>query len=216
MNQIYLYKNRILNQLLNGYIEYYSNYTDDAANYMVTILNQVVSENIGLFLVEEVFFRYKQIIDVVAHKLTTENMNCSSSLIRKIMIILNNDDLKEQHKKEFMISECKKRNICFNEIDFLEFLKKAVYYDDRLMPFILDKKNCYTSNNKEFLSRIYFIESSLNYFYATNIDDEEYYQSFIERYYELFKVNLLNKANQKVADFPIKKKTLLKKIFGSN
>ena len=217
MNQIYLYKNRVLNQLLNGYIEYYSNYTDEAANYMITTLNQVVSENIGLcFVEEEVFFKYKQVIDVVADKLTDENMNYCSSLIRKIMIIFNNEKLKEEYKKEFMISQCKKRNVCINEVNFFDFLKKAVYYDDNLIPFIIYKDSCYSSNNEEFLTRTYFIESSLNYFYATNIDDEKYYQSFIDRYYELFNVNLLSKANQKVVDFPVEKQTLLKKIFSRN
>jgi len=217
MNQIYLYKNRVLNQLLNGYVDCYRNYTENAANYMIAVLNQVVNENIGLFFVEEeVFFRYKQIIDALADKLTDENMNYCSYLIRRIMIILNNDELKEEYKKGFIIYQCEKRNVCLNEVYFFDFFKKAVYYDDNLIPFITYKENCYNSNNEEFLARTYFIESSLNYFYATNINDEVYYQSFIDHYYELFSVNLLNKANPKIVDFPMKKKKFFEKIFSRN
>lgn len=217
MNQIYFDKNKVLNQLLNGYIEYYSYFTETTANQMITLLNQAISENIGLvFLDEEVFSRYKQIVDVVADKLTLDNINSCSSIIRKIMIILNNDESKDLCRKEFINSQSKMRKVCFDGVNVFDFFKKAIYYDDMLTSYIVCHENCSNPKSKEFLSRTYFIESSLNYFYGTNINDEEYYQSFIDSYYELFNVNLLNKANYKKFVLPAKKQTLLRKILKMN
>ena len=204
MNEIYLYKNRLMMELLIGKSNY-EYYSKESANYMIFLLNNVVIENMVLFFIEEeAFGRYRKIIDEVAEKISFENMEMCSLLIRKLMIISNDDILKEIRKKDFIKVQCELRNVCYNEDDFYLFIKDAVYMDNLLVPFIIYKQNYINSSNEKILKYTNLIESSLNYFFKTNRTDETYYQSFIDFYYDLFNINLLHKANKKIINFPIR------------
>lgn len=191
----------------------YRYYDKESADYMISILNDVVNENIGLFFVEEeAICRYKKIIDDVVDKISPENLNNCSLLIRRLIFIKNNKVLCELHKNGFIEKQCKFRNVSIKKDEFLSFIKKAVCMDNELIPFIIYKKNCTNRSNKEFIKKTDLIESTLNYFYNTNIEDAGYYQSFINYYYNVFNINLLGKANGIIIDFPIKKKNVFEKI----
>lgn len=212
MNGIYLHKNIMIMELLTENRDY-RYYDKESADYMISILNIVVSENIGLFFVdEEAISRYKKIIDDVVYKISPENLNNCSLLIRRLIYIKNDKVLCELHKNSFIERQCKLRNVSIKKEDFCSFIKKAVCMDNDLIPFIIYKKNCTNRNNKEFIKQTYLIESTLNYFYNTNIEDAEYYQGFINYYYKVFNIDLLGKAKGIVVDFPIKKKKIFEKI----
>jgi len=210
MNEIYLYKNRLIFELLSGKGDY-KNYSVEAANYLINILNSVVSENLGLFCFEETaYFTYKEIIDDLSDKINIDNVNKCAILLKKLLFLLNNDSLKKCYRNSFINSQLQKRKVSFenfNKIvypffDIKFFIYEAVKMDNAIIPAIIYKDRYL--ENKHLLSNILMIESSLNYFYATNPVNSNYYQNFINFYYQVYGVNLLGMAEKKILHFVLK------------
>ena len=61
--------------------------------------------------------------------------------------------------------------------------------DNSIIPAIIYKDKGLDYSNKNLLNDVLMVESSLNYFYATNAMDSNYYQSFINFYYKKFNSN---------------------------
>lgn len=208
MDNVYIYKCKLMHELLNGKSDY-SAFDEEGANYLANILIDLVNQNIGLFCFDvDSYVVLKQIYDEISMKLHNENIIKFSKIFRKLLVVLNDSNVRELYKMDFITSQLKHRGVeidkfksgkgIFSSINL--FIKEAFKMDNLVIPVIIYKEKSFNFFDTTFLNNTELLEFSLNYFYSTNEKDSKYYQGFIEFYYKYTGISL-NGNESNIIDF---------------